>query len=100
MHRAVRRDTLGGVHKIQLGVWGGGGGGHCEPPSGVWSGAAEDFEIHAFQRLRTPVSLIFKPQCCYGKIHAIFFAHSHPHHFQLNDVVPDHTLLYKKSQCQ
>ena len=48
--RGVRRDTLEGVHKVQLGVWG-----RCKTPSGVRGGAAEDFEIHAFQRLRTPV---------------------------------------------
>ena len=44
--RGVRRDTFGGVHKMQLGVWG-----RCEPPSEVWGRAPEDFEIHAFQRL-------------------------------------------------
>ena len=32
-----------------------GSGGRCEPPSGVRGGAPEDFEINAFQRLRTPV---------------------------------------------
>ena len=86
--------------------WGGftksswGSGGRCEPPSGVRGGAPEDFEINAFQRLRTPVSLSFLSQCCYTKVHAIFFIHSHPHHFQLNEVVPNHTLWYQKSQCQ
>ena len=32
----------------------------------------------------------FLSLCCYTKIHAIFFIHSHdhPHHFQLNEVVP------------
>ena len=50
--------------------WGGftksswGSGGRCEPPSGVRGGAPEDFEINAFQRLRTPVSLSFLSQCC------------------------------------
>ena len=44
--------------QIQLGVWGA-------------LGAPEDFEINAFQRLRTPVSLSFLSQCCYTKIHAI-----------------------------
>ena len=83
--RGVRREVLRGVHQIQLGVW---GGGRCEPPSGVRGRAPEDFEINAFQRLRTPVSLSFLSQCCYTKIHAIFFIHSHPHHFQLNEVVP------------
>ena len=82
----VRREVLRGVHQMQVGVWG-----RCEPPSGVRGGAPEDFEINAFQRLRTPVSLSFLSQCCYTKIHAIFFIHSHPHHFQLNEVVP-HTL--------
>ena len=86
----VRREVLRGVHQIQLGVWG--GGGRCEPPSRVRGGAPEDFEINAFQRLRTPVSLSFLSQCCHTKIHAIFFIHSHPHHFQLNEVVPNHTL--------
>ena len=85
--RGVHREVLRGVHQIQLGVWG-----CCEPPSGVWGGAPEDFEIDTFQRLRTPVSLSFLSQCCYTKIHAIFFIHSHPHHFQLNEVVPNHTL--------
>ena len=87
----VRREVLRGVHQIQLGLW---------APSGVRGGAPEDFEINAFQRLRTPVSLSFLSQCCYTKIHAIFFIHSHPHHFQLNEVVPNHTLWYQKSQCQ
>ena len=82
--------------------WGGftksswGSGGRCEPPSGVRGRAPEGFEINAFQRLRTPVSLSFLSQCCYTKIHAIFFIHSHPHHFQLNEVVPNHTLWYQK----
>ena len=86
--------------------WGGftksswGSGGRCEPPSGVRGGALEDFEINTFQRLRTPVSLSFLSQCCLTKIHAIFFIHSHPHHFQLNEVGPNHTLWYQKSQCQ
>ena len=86
--------------------WGGftkcswGSGGRCEPPSGVRGGGPEDFEIDAFQRLRTPVFLSFLSQCCYTNIHAIFFIHSHPHHFQLNEVVPNHTLWYQKSQCQ
>ena len=86
--------------------WGGftksswGSGGRCESPSGVRGGAPEDFEINAFQRLRTPVSLSFLSQCCYTKIHAIFFIHSHPHHFHLNEVVPNDTLWYQKSQCQ
>ena len=54
--------------------WGGftksswGSGGRC--------GAPENFEIIAFQRLRTPVSLSFLSQCCYTKIHAIFFIQS------------------------
>ena len=53
--------------------WGGftksswGSGGRCEPPSGVRGGGPEDFEINAFQRLRTPVSLRFLSQCCYTK---------------------------------
>ena len=51
-------------------------------------------------RLRTPVSLSFLSQRCYTKIDAIFFIHSDPHHFQLNEVVPNHTLWYQKSQCQ
>ena len=81
-----------GVHQIQLGVWG-----RCEPPSGVRGGAPEDFEINAFQRLRTPVSLSFLSQCCYTKIHAIFFIHSHPHHFQLNaGRAQSHALIPKK----
>ena len=86
--------------------WGGftksswGSGGRCEPPSGVRGGAPEDFEINAFQRLRTPVSLSFLSQCCYTKIHAIFFIHSHPHHFQLNEVVPNHTLWYQKANVK
>ena len=83
-----------GVHQIQLGVWG-----RCEPPSGFRGGAPEDFEINTFQRLRTPVSLSFLSQCCYTKIHAIFFIHSHLHHFQLNEVVPNHMLWHQKSQC-
>ena len=94
-HRGVRREVLRGVHQIQLGVWG-----RCEPPSGVRGGAPEDFKINAFQRLITPVSLSFLSQCCYTKIHAIFFIHSHSHHFQLNEVVPNHTLWYQKCQCQ
>ena len=67
------------------------------PPAGP-GGAPEDFEINAFQRLRTPVSLSFLSQCCYTKIHAFFFIHSHPHHFQLNEVVPNHShaLIPKK----
>ena len=83
----VRREVLRGFTKSS---WG--SGGRCEPHSGVRGGAPEDFEINAFQRLRTPVSLSFLSQCCYTKIHAIFFIHSHPHHFQLNEVVPNHTL--------
>ena len=75
------------VYQIQLGVRG-----CCEPPSKIRGGALEDFEIDAFQRLRAPVSLSFLSQCCYTKIHAFFFIHSHLHHFQLNEVVPDHTL--------
>ena len=85
---------------MQRGFEGGGSpnpaGGRCEPPSGVRGGAPEDFKINAFQRLRTPVSLSFLSQCCYTKIHAIFFIHSHPHHFQLNQVVPNHMLWYQK----
>ena len=85
--RGVCREVLRGFTKSS---WG--SGGRCEPPSGVRGGAPEDFEINAFQRLRTPVSLSFLSQRCYTKIHAIFFIHSHPHHFQLNEVVPNHTL--------
>ena len=59
-YMGVRREVLRGVHQIQLAVWG-----RCEPPSGVRGGAPEDFEINAFQRLRTPVSLSFLSQCCY-----------------------------------
>ena len=84
-----------GVRQIQLGF-----GGRCEPPPPPPAGFGEDFEINTFQRLRTPVSLSFLSQCCYTKIHAIFFIHSHPHHFQLNEVVSNHTLWYQKSQCQ
>ena len=87
MRMGVRREVLRGFTKSS---WG--SGGCCEPPSGVRGGAPEDFEINAFQRLRTPVSLSFLSQCCYTKIHAFFFIHSHPHHFQLNEVVPNHTL--------
>ena len=83
-----------------------GSGGRCEPPppppppSVVRGRVPEDFEINAFQRLRTPVSLTFESHC-YTKIDDIFFIHSHPHHFQLNEVVPaDHTLWHKKSQSQ
>ena len=93
--RGVRREVLRGYTKSS---WG--SGGRCEPPSEVQGRAPEDFENKAFQRLRTPVSLSFLSQCCYTKIHAIFFIHSHPHHFQLNEVVPNHTLWYQKSQCQ
>ena len=82
--RGIRREVLRGFTKSS---WGSGGGGRCEPPAG--SGAVK---INAFQRLRTPVSLSFLSQCCYTKIHAIFFIHSHSHHFQLNEVVPNHTL--------
>ena len=86
-HQGRTQRGFEGVHQIQLGVWG-----RCEPPSGVRGGAPEDFEINAFQRLGTPVSLSFLSQCSYTKIHAIFFIHSHPDHFQLNEVVPNHTL--------
>ena len=93
----VRREVLRGVHQIQLGVWGA-----LWAPSGVRGGAPEDFEINAFQRLRTPVSLSFLSRCCYTKIHAFFFIHtsSHPHHFQLNEVVPNHTLWYQKANVK
>ena len=78
----------GGVTKSSWGSVG-----RCESLSAVRGGAPEDFEINAFQRLRTPVSLIFKSHCCCTKIHAIFFIHSHPRHLQPNEVVPaDHTL--------
>ena len=99
--RAYAERFLRGVQ-----FWGGftksswGSGGRCEPPSGVRGRAPEVFEINAFQKLRTPVSLSFLSQRCYTKIDAIFFIHSHPHHFQLNEVVPNHTLWYQKSQCQ
>ena len=79
-----------------------GSGGRCEPPSGVRGGAPEDFEINAFQRLRTAVSLSFLSQCCYTKIHAIFFIHIQLHHFQLNiiinEIVPrqSHALIPKR----
>ena len=93
--RGVRREVLRGFTKSS---WG--SGGRCEPPSEVRGGAPEDFEIDAFQGLRTHVSLSFLSQCCYTNIHAILFIHSHPHHFQLNEVVPNHTLWYQKRQCQ
>ena len=48
----------------------GGLGDAVSPPNGVRDGGPEDFEINAFQRLRTPVSLSFLSQCCYTKIHA------------------------------
>ena len=86
--------------------WGGftksswGSGGRCEPPSGVRGGAPEDFEINAFQRLRTPVSLEFLIPVLLSKSPCYFFIHNHPHHFQLNEVVPNHTLWSQKSQCQ
>ena len=85
--RGVRREVLKG---------GGGGspagslGGAVSPPAG--SGAPEDFEINTFQRLRTPVSLSFLFHRVMQKLHAVFFIHSHPHHFQLNEVVPNHKL--------
>ena len=85
--RGVRREVLRGDSPNPAGGLGGGGA-LVSPPSGVRGRAPEDFEINAFQRLRTPVSLSFLSQCCYTKIHAIFFIHSHPHHFQLNEVVP------------
>ena len=50
--------------------WGGftkcswGSGGAVSPPAGSGGGSPEDFEINAFQRLRTPVSLSFLSQCC------------------------------------
>ena len=60
-------------------------------PAGDLGGAVSpqrgDFEINAFQRLITPVYLTFESHCCYTKSHAIFFTHSHRHHFQLNEVV-------------
>ena len=93
--RGIRREVLRGVHQIQLGV-----SGALWAPSGVRGGVPEDFEINAFQRLRTPVSLSFLSQCCCTKIHAIFFIHSHPHHFQRNEVVDNDTLWYQKCQCQ
>ena len=55
--RGVRREVLRGFTKSS---WG--SGGRCEPPSGVRGGAPEDFEISAFQRLRTTVSLSFSCQ--------------------------------------
>ena len=96
--RGVRREVLRGGGGFTKSSWG--SEGRCEPLSGVRGGAPEDFEINAFQRLRTPVSLSFLSQCCYTKIHAVIFIHSHPHHFQLNEVEPNHTLWYQKSQCQ
>ena len=81
--RGECRDALGGVHKIQQNPAGGLGGAVS---------ALEDFKINAFQKHRTPVSLTFESQCCYTKIHAIFFTHSHLHHFQLNEVMPNRTL--------
>ena len=84
----VRREVFEGGSPNPAG----GLGGAVSPPAGVRGGAPEDFEIDAFQRLRTPVFLSFLSQCCYTKNHAIFFIHSHPHHFQLSEVVPNHTL--------
>ena len=83
MTGGVRRENLGGVDKIKL-------------------GSGKIFKIHAFQRLRTPVALTFKSHCCCTKIHATFFMHSYPRRFELNEVVPDHTLWTKKekSHCQ
>ena len=75
-----------GGQQIQLGF---GGGGAVSPPVGS---GAQDFEINAFQGLRTPVSLNFFSKCCYTKLHAIFFILGHPHHFQVKEVVPNHTL--------
>ena len=68
-HGRTQRGFEGGSPNPAGGL--GGGGGRCEPPTGVQGGAPEDFEINAFKRLRTPVSLSFLSQCCYTKIHAI-----------------------------
>ena len=90
----VRRETFWGFTKFS---WG--SGGRCESPSGVRGSAPEDFEINAFQRLRTPVSLTFNSYmyCCSTKIHTIFLIHSHPRHLQPNEVVPagSHALIQK-----
>ena len=88
MDRGVRREVLRGFTKSS---WGSGGA-VTPHASGVWGGLPEDFEINAFHRLRTPVSLSFLSQCCHTKIHADFFIHSHPHPFQRNEVVDNHTL--------
>ena len=68
----------------------GGLGGAVSPPAG--SGAEPRKILKFFQRLRAPVSLSFLSLYCYSQLHAIFFTHSHRHHFQLNEVVPNHTL--------
>ena len=48
--RGVRRETLGGVHKIQPGVWGGGGGA-VSPPAGSGAELRKILKLMLFRAL-------------------------------------------------